>query len=239
MVNGVFLDRTFARKVLSDRSTSFRNSLCNAIYASLIEKKIYTSAYHPQTDGMAERFMHTLTAMLAHYVDTEGADDWDLYLPVVQYAYNTSVHATTGVTPHEALHGWAARAPAYLGLSLDPLTQYGSETWAESLGKRMERMREYVKQNDERAKEYSKQYFDQHHKNILFHEGEMVMVRNEKLLSKFDAKLLGPFRVTKANHDKGVYQLDRGDWVNVQRLYHYPGPAPEDAVQEDQRVDEE
>ena len=48
--------------------------------------KVNTTAYHPQTDGLVERFNRTLTNMLAKTVERSGRD-WDARLPYVLFAY--------------------------------------------------------------------------------------------------------------------------------------------------------
>ncbi|KZR96321.1 Uncharacterized protein APZ42_009409 [Daphnia magna] len=57
-----------------------------------------TTAYHPQTDGLVERFNRTLCDMLACYVVDEP-EKWDRYLPFVTFAYNTSKQATLKDSP--------------------------------------------------------------------------------------------------------------------------------------------
>eukprot|EP00386_Alphamonas_edax_P004898 GDKI01015414.1.p3 GENE.GDKI01015414.1~~GDKI01015414.1.p3 ORF type:complete len:104 (+),score=19.59 GDKI01015414.1:835-1146(+) len=61
-------------------------------------KHLLTTAYHPQTDGMTERFNSTLEQMLSVYLtndDANGQKCWDQILSLVVFAYNTSKHATT------------------------------------------------------------------------------------------------------------------------------------------------
>ena len=52
------------------------------------------SGYHPQTDGLVERFHSTLIAMLSKYVDQHGCD-WDRFLPYMLYAYRVSIQEST------------------------------------------------------------------------------------------------------------------------------------------------
>src|SRR5206468_2489287 len=73
-------------------------------------------AYHPQTNGLTERFNKTLLEMLSMYVSKQQGD-WDEYLPYVVHAYNTSVHVSTGETPFYLTRGHDARQPSFL----DPL----------------------------------------------------------------------------------------------------------------------
>ena len=55
--------------------------------------KIKTSAYHPQTNGLTERFNHTLINMLRQYLN-EHQNDGDIYLPYVMFAYCTAQQET-------------------------------------------------------------------------------------------------------------------------------------------------
>jgi len=54
-------------------------------------KKMNTTAYHPQTDGLVDRFNQTLTNVLAKKVSHNGKD-WDIQLPYVLFAYRAGVH---------------------------------------------------------------------------------------------------------------------------------------------------
>ena len=53
-------------------------------------ERIYTSPYHPQTDGLLEKFHSTLGKNLSMYV-TRDHQNWDLYTRAACYGYNTSV----------------------------------------------------------------------------------------------------------------------------------------------------
>ena len=61
---------------------------------------MYTTTYHPQSNGQAQRFDRTLLTSLRVYV-SEHPKLWTEYLVAVTYAYNTEVHASTGLSPFE------------------------------------------------------------------------------------------------------------------------------------------
>ena len=63
-------------------------------------RKLATSSCHPNGNGGVERVNHTMAQMLAMVVN-EGQDDWELRLPHVEFAYNNSVTAGTGLAPNE------------------------------------------------------------------------------------------------------------------------------------------
>ena len=53
-------------------------------------KSRLTSAYHPQINGLDERFNQTLQRQLLKFVETKQ-DEWDLYLDSVLFSYRVSV----------------------------------------------------------------------------------------------------------------------------------------------------
>jgi hypothetical protein len=57
-----------------------------------------SSSFHPETDGQTERANRTMEEMVRHYV-SHRQDDWDQLLPALEFAYNTSKHRATGVSP--------------------------------------------------------------------------------------------------------------------------------------------
>ena len=77
-----------------------------------IERK-RTSPYHPECDGLSERFNRTLESMLACFTNEEQ-NDWDQWLQQLKFAYVTSVHSTTGLTPFEVLYGRKPNLPVDL-----------------------------------------------------------------------------------------------------------------------------
>ena len=83
------------KKLLSDRGGSFLLSLISEIYQLLNIKKVNTTAYHPQNDGLVEWFNRTLTGMLAKSTHSHPRD-WDEQLPNALFAYRTSKHNSTG-----------------------------------------------------------------------------------------------------------------------------------------------
>jgi hypothetical protein len=84
-------------------------------------KKINTAPYIPKCDGLVERFNRTLSKMLAVYCDANQAN-WNLYLPLVLFAYRTSKQATTEISPFELLYGREPRLPS----DLDSFKRYES-----------------------------------------------------------------------------------------------------------------
>ncbi|CAN6710987.1 unnamed protein product [Malus baccata var. baccata] len=73
-------------------------------------KLLYSTAYHPQTDGQSERTIQTLEDMLRSLVLQFG-DSWHDRLDLMEFAYNNSFHSSIGMSPFVALYGRACRTP--------------------------------------------------------------------------------------------------------------------------------
>ena len=74
-------------EILTDQGTNFMSTLLEEMYQLLHIKKIRTTPYHPQTDGLVERFSGTLKGMLRKFV-SRSEKDWDVYLPYLLFAYH-------------------------------------------------------------------------------------------------------------------------------------------------------
>ena len=78
--------------------------------------KVNTTAYHPQTDSLVERFNRTLIDMLAKTVEQNGKN-WDEKLPFVLFAYRSTAQESTGESPFRLLYGWDPKLPMEDALS--------------------------------------------------------------------------------------------------------------------------
>ena len=74
--------------------------------------KIRTTSYHPAGNGACERANQTIKEGLSKLINENNLEKWDLALPNVVFAYNTSVHRSTGFTPHYLMYGAEARVPS-------------------------------------------------------------------------------------------------------------------------------
>ena len=101
--------------LLSDRGTNLLSHLVLNVCKLLGVKKLNTTSYHPQCDGMVERFNHTLKTMLRKHASKFGAQ-WDNYLPGVLWAYRNTPHESTGENPSFLLFGMDCRSPTEAAL---------------------------------------------------------------------------------------------------------------------------
>ena len=186
-------------ELLSDRGTAFLSKLMLEVYKIMGIKKANTTAYHPQTDGLVERFHRTLTDMLAKSV-TKGGKDWDRMLPYVLFAYRTSKQGSTGESPFFLLYGRDARLPIEDALTV-PVDRrpVSVSDYKSDLQLRLTTAWELARTNINRAQKAQKKLHDKRAKEPPIQVGDRVYVYMpmKKLgkAHKFALPFEGPYRV--------------------------------------------
>lgn len=97
-------------RLLTDNGSHFRNYMMEALCQVFGCFKAYSSPYYPEGDGQVERFMRNMNDSLAILCDT-NLGEWNHYIPGVQFAYNTSIHSVTKLTPFQLVFGRTRRCP--------------------------------------------------------------------------------------------------------------------------------
>ena len=110
------MDELFCRhgvpaRLIMDRGSSFNNALMLDVQKSLGISPHFTTAYHPQANGMVERLNGTLKELL-RTLNKEVHGEWVEMLQAVTFSYNTKVSEATGFTPYFLVHGREAVTPA-------------------------------------------------------------------------------------------------------------------------------
>ncbi|MBW0515606.1 hypothetical protein O181_055321 [Austropuccinia psidii MF-1] len=166
--------------IISDRDPKFTSEFWTNLYEILGTKIAFSTDYHPQTDGLAERIIQTMEDILGRfcaygmeYKDHEGyTHDWVTLLPAVQLAYNTIPHYTTGTTPALVKKGWNPLLPVD-HLKKNLLTIYST---AKDFHEMWKMTCETAAICIAEAKEYNKQRWDKSHMEPNFKEGDQVLL---------------------------------------------------------------
>jgi transposase InsO family protein len=113
-LNSLFRLHGSPTKIISDRDTRFTSHFWGRFQEALGTQLSFSTAFHPQTDGQSERTIQTLEDMLRSCALTMGGD-WESHLGLAEFAYNSSYHASIGMSPYEALYGHPVRTPICWG----------------------------------------------------------------------------------------------------------------------------
>ncbi|GJV82948.1 putative reverse transcriptase domain-containing protein [Tanacetum coccineum] len=123
---GTNLDMSTADQISSfpayeENRYHFTSNFWRSLQKALGTNLDMSTAYRPQTNGQSERTIQTLEDMLRACVIDFG-NSWDRHLPLVEFSYNISYHASIKAAPYEALYGRKCRSPkSYADRRLKPL----------------------------------------------------------------------------------------------------------------------
>ncbi|KAD6796106.1 hypothetical protein E3N88_07002 [Mikania micrantha] len=181
---------------VSDRDTRFVSRFWKQFHESMGTRLNISTAYHPQTDGQSERTIQTLEDMLkACIIDFGGS--WDDHLPLVEFSYNNSYHASIGMPPYEALYGWRCRTPVCCGGVGQK--EVGSKAAVSDLTEKLQLVRARMKAAQDRQKSYA----DKRRRPIEFDVGDQVLLKVSPWKGiirfgkrgKLSPRFIGPFRI--------------------------------------------
>nr|GFB56924.1 reverse transcriptase domain-containing protein [Tanacetum cinerariifolium] len=96
--------------IILDRDSHFTSRFWQSLQNALGTQLDMSMAYHPKTDGQSERTIQTLKDMLRACAIYFGKG-WEKHLPLVEFSYNNSYHASIKAAPFEALYGRKCRSP--------------------------------------------------------------------------------------------------------------------------------
>ncbi|KAL1277196.1 hypothetical protein QQF64_023869 [Cirrhinus molitorella] len=172
----------------------------------LLSSRIRTSIYHPQTDGLVERFNQTLKQMLRR-VAFKDKKDWDLLLPYVLFGIREVPQASTGFTPFELLFGRQPRG----------LLEVAKEAWEQQpaahrtviehvreMRERIDRVMPLVREHLVRAQQSQQCHYNRAVQPREFQPGDKVMVLVPNAACKFLATWQGPYTRWVGNQDQLV-----------------------------------
>ena len=200
----LFVDHIICRhgipeELLSDRGANFLSSLMQEVCQLLGVKKLNTSGYHPQTDGLVEKFNSTLINMIAKSSE-ESPSDWDARLPYLLFAYRASAQESTRESPFYLVYGRDPRIPTSTVLSQErSVYEVDIDDYKRELTLGLSQAWKLAHNNIQRAQGQQKKQYDRKSRPANLGVGERVMVympaeaqgKNWKLARPFH----GPYRI--------------------------------------------
>lgn len=216
------------RYILSDQGKTFRSNLVRELLKCMGTCNQYTTAYHPSCNGLTERFNKTLANMLSMYTN-EQQTDWDEYLSLVTFAYNTARQDTTQFSPFMLVYGREAIQPTEANLH-----EVCKSPDACAIRERALAVRSLAVENIKKKQGKDKKRYDSKHRYLEFKKGDQVKVftpvrkvgRSEKLLLRW----FGPYYIVEKKSQvdylvqKGPTSRSKSEVVHVSRILPYHDP---------------
>ena len=162
-----------------------------------IDKK-RTTPYHPQTNGLCERFNGVLKLLLRMRVN-QDLDDWDEQLPSALLAYRVSKQESTGVSPFELMYGREPKVSFDVRREGEERQKLigGPAQYLTELKKRHNELRHYVTEKTEKAQSKQKRNYDKKFRVEQSREleaGDIVLYKNFRATG-LSQKYTGPYRI--------------------------------------------
>ncbi|MBW0566189.1 hypothetical protein O181_105904 [Austropuccinia psidii MF-1] len=168
------------QNIISDRDPKFTSALWTNLHNLFGTKLSFSTAYHPQTDGLAERIIQTLEYMIRRFCayglelkDSDGfTHDWCTLIPALELAYKTSIHSSTGKTSAMLEKGCNPRLP-YDTLKKDLVDIHPT---ASSFISMLDKTRHHANRFMQDFFQYAKERWDKSHQPPDFKIGDLVLV---------------------------------------------------------------
>ena len=182
---------------------------------------IKTSPYHPQTDGLVERFNATMKAMLRKVIQ-KFDQQWDKALPYLMFAYREVPQESTGFSPFELLYGRKVRGPLDIlkeTWEAKATTPDSTVSYLMKVRDRLESMTELAQASDEAAKRTQKRWYDRNARQRSFQFGDQVLVLMPAAHSKLEAQWQGPYTIAEKVTDV-TYKIHTPEKRKKSRILH-------------------
>ncbi|GKB08768.1 putative reverse transcriptase domain-containing protein [Tanacetum coccineum] len=182
--------------IICDRDPRFASNFWKSLQYALGTNLDMSTAYHPQTDGQSERTIQTLEDMLRACAIDFGKG-WVNHLPLVEFSYNNSYHASIKAAPFEALYGRKCRSPV-CWTEVGEAQILGPKLIQETTEKIVQ-----IKQRMQAAHDRQKSYADLKRKPMEFQVRDKVMLKVSPWKGvvhfgkrgKLNPRYVGPFKV--------------------------------------------
>ena len=133
------MNHEIPQRINSDQGRCFSAEIIHELYKLLNIDKSRTTTYHPQGNGMTERFNSTLLNMLGTLSPSRKVR-WRHEVSNLTFAYNSTKHASTGFCPFYLFNMWEPRIPLDLACpaqSYQDTEDMSPEGFVESLQKEL------------------------------------------------------------------------------------------------------
>jgi len=190
------------KEVQSDQGTNFTSKLTDQWLTERGITQVFSTAYHPESQGCLERSHQTVKTMMKKYV-SENEKDWDQGLHLMLFALRNQVNESLGFTPYELVFGHTVKGPL----------QTMKDIWVE--GENEKNLLQYVSDFNERLHKANvaanihlkgkqrkmKFWYDRHARKRNFNVGDQVLVLIPTQNQPLEPKFCGPYVITEKTSD--------------------------------------
>ncbi|MCO5580805.1 hypothetical protein L7F22_034676 [Adiantum nelumboides] len=222
--------------IVSDSDPRFTSLFLKAIWANIGTRLQFSSSFHPQTDGQSEIANSVVLDLLKSYISDQKTQ-WERCLPLVEFAYNNTIHSSTGKAPFEIVKG-VRKVPPFLSTK-DKILK--ANEYTRDLDTDFAKVRETLQKSQERQKKAA----DHHRRDSKLKENDWVLLRFDKARlrqkkgkEELSMRYYGPFQITEQINDIS-FRLRLPDTWKIHNVFHVNlwetfGDVPDDGEPDEQ-----
>lgn len=175
----------FPSRLHSDQGRNFVSAVISELCDIARIDQSRTTPYHPEGNGMPERFNQTLLNMLGTLEDIQK-QNWKAHVPALVHAYNSTRHESTGLSPHFLMFGRHPRlaVDAFLGLEPDVTKHKDHSNYVSGLKTRLDYAYKVASKEARRQAKRHKRRYDLKVRNVRLEPGDRVLIRNVGIKGK-------------------------------------------------------
>ena len=170
----------FPRRILHDKGGEWNSKMWAELHRYSGVKAVNTTPYHPEGDGITERINRTALNMLKAIPENQKKR-WKEQLPKLAFAYNSTIHKSTGFSPFYLMFGRQSKLPIDFMFGLEEEVAVDRKShrqfvadWKES----MQQAFDVANENIGKAGDYNKKHYDQKIRGDDLSVGDQVLMRN-------------------------------------------------------------
>ena len=244
-ISQVFKYHGFPKSIVSNRDPHMTSLFWQGLFENMGTRLDFSSAYHPQTNGQSE------VDLLKTYVnDVDHHNQWEKYLPLVEYAYNNTVHSSIGKSPFEVIKG-RPKVPPILRMHQNI---FAVDEYVRDLQTSFEKIKDAIRITQQKQKSAA----DKHRRALDFKEDDWVLLKfpkarlwqttgkdwqgmhsgHQKYYAKLARRYYGPFQILERINETS-YRLKLPPHWHIHNAFHvsllkvYKGNPPTEPLIED------
>ena len=250
-VSNIFKYHGLPKSIVSDRDPRMTSLFWKGLFENLGTRLNFSSAYHPQTDGQSEIVNSTILDLLKSYVnEVDQRNQWEKYLPLVEYAYNNTVHTSTGKSPFEIIEG-RSKVPPILRMHQKI---FAANEYVRDLQTSFQKIKDTIQVSQQKQK----LAVDKHRRPLKFKEDDWILLKfskarlrhtsgkdwqgknsgHQKFYAKLARRYYGPFQVQECINET-AYRLKLPSHWQIHNAFHvsllkpFKGSPPTEPLNED------
>ena len=207
--------------LVSDQGTHFRNNLMTNLSLLIGYNHIYSTPYHPQSNGIVERFNNTFISQISKLQNSDR-NDWDEFLQAVVFAYNSGSHKTTRYSPYELVFGRPPRLPIHSKHSSFAFPK--PNDYFEQLRKNLRYFHQSARNNIILQQEKNRTYYNSNRSDPHYTVGDRVLTRIHGLKGKLNPLFSTTPKVIINTHHPTYFVRD--EFNNIESSVHVSDIRP-------------